>query len=71
MMSPMLCLHWICSEIGCSENSSVYRIADQNTDYINPNMIKNIRRESVDEDVLCATICTMNQYHYFVFDAGR
>ena len=74
LVSPMLCLHWICSEIGCSENSVVYRNSEYIFGYLHPNdktkvlANKTLTSATDEAELFCANLCAEKECHYFVLD---
>ena len=72
LLPQMLCIPWICSEIGCSEGSSAYRLDKKGVDeYPGLNEIKFRTVPIADAELECAIICGMEDCPYFVIDKGK
>ena len=71
LLSPTLCIPWICSEIGCSEGSSAYRLEKKGVEDPWVNEIKFRTVTIADAELKCAIICGMEDCPYFVIDKGK
>ena len=74
LLPQMLCIPWICSEIGCSEESSAYRLSKEGVEeYPQENEIEFTNRTVPvgGAELECAIICGMEDCSYFVIDKGK
>ena len=74
LLPQMLCIPWICSEIGCSEGSSAYRLDKKGVEeYPEYKELKFTNRTlPVGNAALeCAIICGVEDCSYFVIDKGK
>ena len=74
LLPPTLCIPWICSEIGCSNDSSAYKLTKEGVEeYLQLNEMKFTNRTVPvgDAELACAIICGMEDCPYFVIDKGK
>ena len=72
LLPPTLCIPWICSEIGCSEESLAYRKMPKE-EFPQQNEMKFLNKTVPvgGAELECAIICGVEDCPYFVIDKGK